>query len=173
MGELGRRLARGEEAAFAELFDACADRLHGWLLARLGSRADADDVLQETFVRLARGRGRLARVDNLTAYVFTIARNEAARWQSRVQNDTRRFTRLVATDAAPDGSAARETAEALQQALSRLPAEQREVVELKTYGGLTLAEIADVTALPPGTVASRYRAAVSKLRAWLAETHQE
>jgi RNA polymerase sigma-70 factor (ECF subfamily) len=173
MGELGRRLARGDQAAFAELFDACAGSLHAWLVARLGSRVDADDVLQETFVRLARGRSRLARVDNLTAYVFTMARNEAIRWQARARHNSRRLNQLTATAAGPDEAAARETAEALQHALGQLPAEQREVLELKAYGGLTLAEIAAVTAQPAGTVASRYRAAVSKLRAWLAETHPE
>src|SRR5947209_19856301 len=78
MSDLATRLARGEPAAFAELYDRCGDRCHHYLSAYLGSRDAADDVLQETFVRLVRGRGRLAKVDNLVAYVFTVARNEAA-----------------------------------------------------------------------------------------------
>ena len=49
MGTLQARLARGDQAAFAELYDAYADRVGHYLLVRLGSRADADDVLQETF----------------------------------------------------------------------------------------------------------------------------
>jgi RNA polymerase sigma-70 factor, ECF subfamily len=48
--------------------------------------------------------------------------------------------------------------------LARLSPEQREIVELKAYAGLTLAEIAEMSDLPPGTVASRYRAAVARLR---------
>src|SRR5262245_58474534 len=83
MDELAERLARGEAAAFAELYDACADRLHHYLTVRLGSRDEADDVLQETFVRLVRSRRRLRRVENLTAYLFAVARNEAARHGSR------------------------------------------------------------------------------------------
>ena len=79
MATLQARLARGEPAAFAELYDACADRVGHYLLVRLGSWADADDALQETFLRLARTREKLAEVDNLEAYVITIARNEAAR----------------------------------------------------------------------------------------------
>ena len=74
MDSQAERLARGEQAAFAELYDGCADRLHHYLVARLGSRHDADDVLQETFVRLARTRKRVSGVDNMVAYVFTIAR---------------------------------------------------------------------------------------------------
>ena len=83
MENLSRRLAQGDPAAFAALYDACADRVHHYLVVRLGSREDADDVLQETFVRLARNRRRLAGVDNLMAYVFTVARNEAARLARR------------------------------------------------------------------------------------------
>ncbi len=52
----------------------------------------------------------------------------------------------------------------LSAALACLPVEQREVVELKTYAGLTLAEIAEVTGAPPGTVATRYRAGLEKLK---------
>lgn len=69
MEQLGARLALGDQAAFAERYQACADRLHHYLTVRLGSRQDAEDVLQETFVRLARNRGQLQSVGNLAAYV--------------------------------------------------------------------------------------------------------
>jgi hypothetical protein len=72
MEKLGDRLAQGEQAAFAELYDACADRLHHYLTLRLGSREDADDVLQNTFVRLANARSRLAGIENLIAYVHAL-----------------------------------------------------------------------------------------------------
>ncbi len=172
MGDLADRLARGDQAAFADLYDACADRLHHYLVVRLGSRADADDVLQETFVRLARTRQKLSRVENLTAYVFTVARNEAARMQGRQSRDARGHSeRLSARDlfceAAENDLEAREAAEMLSAALARLPPEQREVVELKTSAGLSLREIAEVTGSPPGTVATRYRTAIARLREWL------
>jgi RNA polymerase sigma-70 factor, ECF subfamily len=170
MGELGERLARGDRAAFAELYDACADRVHHYLVVRLGSRDDADDLLQQTFLRIARSPANLASVENLSGYVFTIARNEAARLLAD-KSRLRRASHLVAADlfreAMSDDQAARETAEALAAALGRLPVEQREIVELKTSGGLTLAEIADVTGTPPGTVATRYRKAIFRLRQWL------
>ncbi len=86
MDTLGKRLARGDHAAFAELYDACADRLHHYLMVFLGSKEDAEDALQETFVRLAGNCKRLAKVENLTAYVFTIARNEALRLAGQTKN---------------------------------------------------------------------------------------
>ena len=60
----GERLAHGDPAAFAELYDACAVRVHHYLTVRLGAQADADDVLQETFLRLVRERQSLAAVEN-------------------------------------------------------------------------------------------------------------
>jgi RNA polymerase sigma-70 factor (ECF subfamily) len=173
MDGLGKRLARGEQAAFAELYDACADRLHHYLVVRLRSREDADDVLQETFVRLARTRKRLAGVENLVAYVFTIARNEAARLIKRRKRqqagragpvDGRSFHQPVGDDAP-----ACEAADLVAAALDRLTPEQREIVVLKTYSGLTFREIAEVTGLPQGTVATRYRTALGRLRDWFAK----
>ena len=80
-------------------------------------------------------------------------------------------SQLVAADlfceATTDDSLAREAAEELTAALMRLPIDQREIVELETTGGLTLAEIAEITGLPPGTVATRYRTAIARLREWL------
>jgi len=171
----GDRLARGDQAALAELYDACADRLHHYLVVRLGSRADADDVLQETFVRLARHRGSLKRVENMTAYVFTVARNESARLLGRRTREGRVALDAAAlySEATSDDAQAREAAESVATALARLTPEEREIVELKTTAGLTLREIAEVTHLPPGTVATRYRTAVGRLKNWLTKQCRE
>jgi RNA polymerase sigma-70 factor (ECF subfamily) len=172
MDWLAERLARGDQAAFAELYDACADRMHHYLVVRLGSREDADDVLQETFVRLARTRKRLSGVDNLVAYVFTIARNEAARLAAgrarRREQQAGLAGSVLFMEAAVNDPEAREAAELVAAALRRLEPEGREVVELKTYAGLTFREIAEVTGLPQGTVATRYRTAIGRMRGWLA-----
>ncbi|REK12346.1 MAG: RNA polymerase sigma factor [Planctomycetota bacterium] len=174
MAELADRLARGDPAAFAELYDACAAALHHWLLLQLRSANDADDVVQETFVRLARSRKKLRRVENPVAYAFTVARNEAARLQRRRVRKPRGEAELPALASVDDASAEREAVDAVRAALERLPKEQREIVELKAYAGLTLREIAEVTSLPPGTVATRYRAALGRLRQWLikSECHE-
>ena len=83
MHDLAARLARGDEAAFAELYDACADRLHRYLAARLGSRDAASDVLQTAFLRAVKSRRRFRGVENPVAYMFQIARNEAVRAAKR------------------------------------------------------------------------------------------
>ncbi|HYW80296.1 MAG TPA: sigma-70 family RNA polymerase sigma factor, partial [Thermoguttaceae bacterium] len=168
-----KRLARGEQAAFAELYDACADRIFHYLMVRLRSHDDAADVLQETFVRLVRTRKRLAKVDNPIAYAFTVARNEAARLAGRQSRETAGRSELVGSglfvQMVGDDAPGHETADLAAAALVRLDPDHREVLQLKTYAGLTFREIAEVTGLPQGTVATRYRTAIEKLRAWLAK----
>jgi RNA polymerase sigma-70 factor, ECF subfamily len=171
MDKLAQRLARGDTTAFTELYNACADRLHHYLTCRLGSRDEADDALQETFMRLVRGRRRLEGVRNLTAYVFTMTRNEAARHVVRKATETTGRRELVAEDLFahdPGNLKARETAEIIAAALRRLSEEQREVIELKFFGGLTFREIAEVTGVPLQTAATRHRAALECMKEWLA-----
>jgi RNA polymerase sigma-70 factor, ECF subfamily len=171
MDKLRERLARGDATAFAELYDVCADRLHHYLTVILRSRDEADDVLQEVFIRLIRSRHRLHRVQSLSAYIFTMARNEAARHRSRKTREAQRRSQLAADDLfvpAKSDVNGRETAEMMAAALTELTEEQREVVELKIYGGLTFREIAEVTDVPLPTAATRYRAALQRLKDWLA-----
>jgi RNA polymerase sigma-70 factor (ECF subfamily) len=172
MKALGKRLAAGEPSAFAELYELCAARVHHYLAVRLGSRDGADEVLQEVFVRLVGQRQRLAVVENLTAYVFTIARNEAIRHAGRRLRDSRHRQPLTAEEIFQEAESndleLREAAESVAIALRQLPEELREVIELKIYGGLTFREIAELLALPQGTVATRYRTALARLKEWFA-----
>jgi RNA polymerase sigma-70 factor, ECF subfamily len=159
------RLARGDEDAFAELYDACANRLHHYLAVRLGCRETAADVLQSAFLRAVRSRRRFRDVANPVAYMFQVARNEAARLKRPrvVQQIGIEDVFEVSSDAIGQ----RDDAEVAAVALARLEADDREVVELKIYGGLTFRDIADVTEMPQGTVATKYRRALESLRHWL------
>jgi RNA polymerase sigma-70 factor, ECF subfamily len=168
MDQRAERLARGDPAAFAELYDACADRVHHYLVVRLGSRADADDVLQETFARLARTRKKLVRVENLVAYVFATARNESIRlFERRAREGRLREAPAVGSlfcRATSDDIQDIETAEWVAASLARLSHDLREIVELKVYADLTFREISELTGLAQGTVATRYRSALEKMR---------
>jgi RNA polymerase sigma-70 factor (ECF subfamily) len=171
MATLQARLARGDQAAFAELYDAHADAVGRYLLVRLRSRENAEDALQETFLRLARVRRKLAKVDDLNAYIFTIARNEAARLAGRNARWRQRQEPLGSGElfcCQPGDADALETAETLAAALNDLSADLRDIVELKTYAGLTFQQISQVTGLPQGTVATRYRSALAKMQTWFA-----
>lgn len=166
MPSLADRLARGDDSAFAELYDACADRLHRYAAARLRSPEAAADVVQTVFMRAVKSRRRFRKVESPAAYLFQIARNETARAARRAER-----RELPMADYDPASEAVRgaplEDAEALTAALARLPADDREMIALKLHGGLTFAEVAAVVGRPPGTVATRYRRALESLRGWL------
>src|SRR5262245_51970350 len=132
MHELAARLARGDEAAFAELYDSCANRLHYYVASRLGSRDAADDVVQTAFLRAVRSRRRFRDVTNPIAYMFQIARNESVRAAKRGQLDQR----TLAADelfAAADASESSDDAEVVAVALGRLSVDDRELVDLKIF----------------------------------------
>jgi RNA polymerase sigma-70 factor (ECF subfamily) len=153
-------LAAGHDAAFAALYDRDGAALFRVAVALLGCRADAEDAVQEVFVGLAQAGASLAAVENLRAYLFTALRHAAAKTAARRRDARRRPF--------PDALAAPEPAapadERLERALAVLPADRREVIALKTDGGLTFREIAAVLGISPNTAASRYRYALAELR---------
>lgn len=173
-------LRRDDPAACELLWDRYGADLLAFLQAALCSRHDAEDVLQTVFLRIVRKRRHLAAARYLDAYVHQIARNEATSFLRRRRKRSRdgdpkcNVARLgTPSDAQPWLVAAEpadtspEEAEALQAALTRLPAVQREIVVLKTYKDKTFREIAALLDLSLSTVASRYRYGLEKLRAWL------
>ena len=107
------------------------------------------------------------RCHGLYPYLFAIARNEASRLIERRVREGRGEAELQAEMLFPmtrSGTESRETAELVAALLDRLELPVREIVELKVFGGLTFREISEVTGLPQGTVATRYRLALEKMR---------
>ena len=158
-------VAAGSEAALAALYRALAAPVYALALWRTGSRDDAAEVVQETFLRIASGRDRLQRVRRPRVWVLTIAH--------RLAVDATRRRRPLAADsgaelallAAPAVDPARAIDAARASALvTSLPARQREVVYLHLFEGLTFAAIGGVTGVPTFTAASRYRLAIARLR---------
>lgn len=166
MKPLAERLSEGDDDAFQSLYDLCSTRLFRFLVSKTGSSDLAADALQETFLRAVRFRERLREVNNLEAWMFTIARREADRVMTR-SNRTRHVELVDGEDARtqrkPEQSRV-DDSEELENALVGLTTVEREILELHFYGGLTFREVAEVTAPPPGTVATRYRSVIAKLR---------
>ena len=136
---------------------------------RVASRADAEDVVQEAFVRFWRSRRRAA--DPL-AFLYTCVRRCALDWQRTRGRRSRREQAAARPEADPcfDGPAEQAERRAAVECLLRdLPEDQREVVVMKVWGGLSIPQIADSLRIPVNTAASRYRYALDKLRARSAE----
>ena len=167
MSQLAHRLASGESKAFTELYDLCGNQMHLFLMSKRMSCEDAGDLIQEVFLRLVRKRKAFQSVENPVAFAFQVARNEANRWLSRTIRKREQF-RLIAADwfveVAPSESESTDWRDAMTNAFTVLPDEQSEVVVLKIYGGFTFLEIAAITATPQGTVATRYRRGIEKMK---------
>jgi RNA polymerase sigma-70 factor (ECF subfamily) len=152
-----------------ELYELHGENLYRYLVFKLGSAEDAEDVLQETFCRLARYALRWALARNRRAFVFGVARNEAIRLLKR-RLGRRQGERLMASDGIGAFAAAFIAPEepSLAELVRRaedLPPEQKEVIFLKVFDGLTFKEIGSVCGISANTAASRYRYGIEKIRA--------
>lgn len=151
-----------------DLYGRHGDDLYRYLLFKLGSAEDAEDVLQEAFVRFARYDLRWRFVRDPRAFVFRVARNEANRFLRRKlgRREGEKVIQMGARTALghafikPDEPAL----SPFMQRAEGLPGEQKEAVYLKVFDGLTFKEIGLVCGVTANTAASRYRYGIEKLR---------
>lgn len=178
--ELVQAFRSGDEAALGELIERHRDRLYAYLRRLAGDDAGAEDMFQDTWVKVARNMGAYREENRFSAWLFSVARNTA------MDALRRRRPGSVSLDAAPEdgrplaetiGSAepgpeasyeASESRRAIDGALAELSPEQREVFLLRHYSGMSFKEIADALGVPIGTVLARASRAAAKLRDKLA-----
>ena len=166
------RIAGGDQAAFADLYDLLSSRVFGLILRVLVNRSQSEEVLQEVFLEIwqtaarftaERGRGR--------TWILTIAHRRAIdrvrSSQASGDRDVRAGARDldVAHDSVAEQAELSIEAERVTQALGTLPEAQREALVLAYYGGYSQSEIATITGSPLGTVKTRMRDGLTRLRA--------
>ena len=166
--ELMQMTANGDLAAFEALVDRYQQKMLNYFL-RMGVYTDGEDLVQETFMRLYRGRARYQPKAKFTTYLYTIARSV---WVDRIRKSDRqtRLKEAVSAEAETEQPApATDQHMDVRQAVAALPERLRAVVVLNVFEGLRYHEIADVLDIPEGTVKSRMHAAMSDLRDQLDE----
>jgi RNA polymerase sigma-70 factor (ECF subfamily) len=159
------------------LYDEHAQAVFAFLLNFTRHEADTRDLLQEVFVKLAKRPELLEGVRDERAFLLRLTHNLAIDLIRRRGTQDKHHEQLAAETlpvfapaAGPDESAFRE---ALGAALGGLPAEQRAVVHLKLWEGLTFEQIAELLGIPLNTAASRYRYGIDKLRERLRPLYDE
>jgi RNA polymerase sigma-70 factor, ECF subfamily len=165
------------EEDFVRAFNGMRTELVSTLFFVLGNHDDAQDVVQEVFLKCWRTRSTLTDVKNMRAWIFRVGLNAAKDLQ---RNAWRRRAKPLGAAAPPDlpgkaltpGDALenKETLERLRKALLDLRPEEKEVFLLRQNGDLTYEEIAAMRRTPIGTVKTQMRAALQKLRRELKET---
>lgn len=158
-------LARGDREALAVIYDAIGCDMYGLALWRTGNRDDAEDSVQEVFVRLVSTSASLETVKNPRAYLLGMVHRAAVDiLRARRRTAPLDETFLLDGGAGPgDNLAAQEAS----LAVARLTPEQREVVYLRHFCDLSFAQIGKSLGISLFTAASRHRLAVDHLRTWM------
>lgn len=149
----------GRNEAVEALYHDLGPVLLAYARSLIREAASAEDVVHQVFLKLIAGRESLPAEPR--PYLFRAVRNASL-------NHVRAVGRHAATRGAPPVFSAPEHLSALvpdvERALAALPSEQREVVVLRVWGGLTFDEAAGLTGVSPNTAASRYRYGLARLR---------
>jgi RNA polymerase sigma-70 factor (ECF subfamily) len=170
--ELMLHVARNDADAFDLIYERHADAAYSLAYRICGTRAAAEEVAQDAFLSLWRngtryepGRG------SVRNWILGIVHNRAidslrraVRHESRRAGDEGLAERLMAPERTDVEAGRREEAGTVRGMLAELPADQRRVIELAYFAGFTHTQIADMLAIPVGTVKGRMRLGLEKLR---------
>lgn len=168
--ELIERLQKNESrnAAFRELMSLYQERLYSHIRRMVGNHTDADDVLQNTFVKVYRYIDKFKGDSKLYTWVYKIASNEALNHlhkENRMRSVTFEPQHVRAGfHQGPDGE---EISHKLRQAVATLPEKQRQVFDLKYFEEMKYEEIAEITGTSIGGLKASYYHAVKKIEDFL------
>lgn len=183
LDDLIRRARQRDSAAFETLVEIYSPRLYGYFYRLTGRREDAEDLLQEVFVRVVRMIGRYEHENRFDAWLFRIATN-------LVRDRVRRRRRAAGVESSggqqdepgvleevPDEEVDRpddvmQTAEQvdhMQRVLRQLPAAEREVILLRHFSQMSFKEVAEAMGTPLGTALARAHRGLAKLRRLMEE----
>ena len=171
-------VARSSEDALTEVYDRFGGVAYGLALRIVRDRSLAEDVVQDAFLAVWRSAPRFVpERAKASTWILTLVHRRAV---DLVRRQERRRTEVLdddfettAGDSAADSAWRRLERERVQEALRRLPDQQREALELAYYGGFTQSELAERLGLPLGTIKSRMFNGLARLRDLLAVPEQE
>lgn len=171
LAELLRASARGDQVAFAQLYDATAPRVHGLALRVVRDPAQAEEVTQEAFLEVWRTAARFdSDRGSALSWLLTLTHRKAVDRVRSAEASSRRDTSYhqqnqpIDHDVTAEAATASMEARRVRGALASLTAVQREAIELAYFGGYTHTEVATMLQLPVGTAKTRIRDGLIRLR---------
>jgi RNA polymerase sigma-70 factor, ECF subfamily len=164
-GDLIARVGEGDAGAFEQLYRRYSRPVFALALRRLGDRGRAEDAVQETFASIWRSAKSYRSERGPGApWLYAVARNAIVDRRRALGPTPAEPTDEPSSDAGPDERAESSwTAWRVHRALAELPEQERKLIELAYWGGLSQSEIADFVGIPLGTVKTRTRSALSRL----------
>jgi RNA polymerase sigma factor (sigma-70 family) len=175
--EIAGRIRAGDREALGVLYDRYAATAYALALRIVNARDAAEDVVHDAFVALWRSIGTFDPTrGTLVSWLLTFVRNRAIDLVRARRGEPSTLTTepwLPPDDPNPTWRATvdRLTAIEIRRALERLPAEQRQAIELAYFDGYTYRDVARLTGVSPGTASSRLRLGLAKLRDMLKADH--
>lgn len=177
VADLLLRIGDGDQRAFAELYDTLSSRVFGLILRVLVNRSQSEEVLQEVFLEIWQSATKFApNKGQGRTWVMTIAHRRAVDRVRASQSSADRDVRAGFRDIGVAHDSVAETvelgieSEKVVHALSGLPEVQREALVLAYYGGYSQNEVAVLVGAPLGTIKTRMRDGLSRLRAAMGVT---
>ena len=161
------RMAAGDGAAFKELYEETASAVYGFALSILKNKHDAEDVMHDAFIKVYTAAVTYKPMGKPLAWILTIVRNlcYTKMREGGMCEDISEYEDLVSVG--EQDSVLEKVI--LQEALSKLDFEERQIVVLHSLTGLKHREIAEILELPTGTVLSKYNRSIKKLKKQLEE----
>jgi RNA polymerase sigma-70 factor (ECF subfamily) len=158
------RVRTKDAAAFETLYDAYHRLVYGVAFRVVGDATAAEDVTQAVFLKIWTAPERFAE-GNFGGWIARVARNQALDSMRRKSHaETGLSEAMPADDLLEERVFSEIDADSVRRALAQLPAEQREPIELGFFAGITHAEIARRSGIPLGTIKTRIRTGLGKLR---------
>jgi RNA polymerase sigma-70 factor (ECF subfamily) len=169
--ELLGRVAQGDETAFGDLYDQMAPRVLGLVKRLLVDHAQSEEVTQEIFLEIWQSASRYeAQRGGASTWILTMTHRRAVDRIRSSQSGRDRDTKIGIRDLAVEYDQVSETVETrieherVEKAMSRLTELQRQAISLAYYGGLSHSEVAERLRIPLGTVKTRLRDGMIRLR---------
>ncbi len=165
-----------DQKSFEALYDRWAEALYRFALGLAGHEDIAKDIVQETFIKVAKNQDFFKKAREEQSYLFKTVRNallDRSRKDSSWKKRGERWGNDMGLIAPVENPDKHEFATWLERALAELPEEQRSVAILHLWEGMTFAEIGKVCKISGNTAASRYRYALDKMRDQLRPLYEE
>ena len=175
--DLVRGCAQADQACLATLYDQSSALVYGVALRVLSSPEDAEEVTLDVYNQVWRSAGNFANTrGTVTAWLVMLARSRAIdrvrsrAVRARVEEPIFEYAALASTGSSPEeATEAGQRRQRIRSAMASLPAEQRRAVELAFFSGLSHSELAGHLGVPLGTVKTRIRSSMMKMRELLGE----
>ncbi|HOF54994.1 MAG TPA: RNA polymerase sigma-70 factor [Prolixibacteraceae bacterium] len=167
-----RNLKKGDSLAFEELFHIYGKRLYHFSLGYLKSKPDAEEIVQEVFLRIWHLRASLDPGFSFNAYLFKIAYRLIMEKFRKLTLERRYLADISAevvtfTDELNDRTDYHSLLELVQRSINRLPPRQKEVLLMRRSGGMAVADIAENLGISPKTVEHHLTEALKNIKAWM------